>query len=151
TKSEVLSKSLDQSVSFHFAPGPIPLSVKLGAQGTAGVRYFVGVRPLAAEAQFIPFAAIKAYAQCGVDIGVASAGVRGTLQLVKFELRIGGKLEVKADPSSKGLALEEHAYVSSDIEMLKGEISLHAEIGFSFLKKKFDYTFWKFAGFKKSG
>jgi hypothetical protein len=150
TQSDELSRSFDHSLSFRLGMGPLSLNVKLGSQGVAGVRYFVGVRPLAAEAQFIPFARAQAYAQASVDLVVASGGARGKLQLIDCEMRIGGKLEVKSDPS-KGLTLEEHAYVSSNLEMLKGEITVHAEINILFFKKSFDYTFWQSDGIKKNG
>ena len=54
-KADQLSKTFDQGVSFRFSLGPIPMSVKMGASGSMGIRYFVGVRPLSLQAQFVPF------------------------------------------------------------------------------------------------
>jgi hypothetical protein len=149
TKKDELSKSFDQGVSFRFALGPIPMSVKLGARGSAGIRYFIGTHHLAAEAQFVPFARVVAYAECTVDLVVAKGGARADLKLLDFELRAGGSLAVKVDPS-KGLLLEEHAYISSNLEMLSGQVVIVAEINLLFTKKHFEKTLWKFAGFKKS-
>lgn len=150
SQKDQLSKTFDKSVSFRFQLGPIPLSVKLGARGTAGIRYFVGVRPLAAEAQFVPFVRGEAYAQCGIDIVVAAAGVGGKLRLVDFELRIGGKLAVKFDASSRP-TLSEHAYVQSNISMLKGSLYVYAKVNVLFWKKRYEWDIWDWKGFSKSG
>jgi hypothetical protein len=153
--SDTKSTSVDKSVSFHFMLGPIPLSVKLGAQGTVGVRYFVGLRPLYAEAQFIPFANARAYAQAGIDIVVASGGVGGQLKLLDVEFRIGGKMVVNFDPS-KGASLEEQAYVWSKIDMLSGSLYVYAEVYVPRLglppwkKNHYEWDLWKWKGFSTS-
>jgi hypothetical protein len=145
-----LSKSFDKSVSFRFQLGPIPLSVKLGARGTAGIRYFIGVRPLSAEAQFVPFVRGEAYAQCGIDIVVASVGIGGKLRLIDFELRIGGELAIKFDKSQRPM-LSEHAYVQSNITMLKGSLYVFASVNVLFWKKKYEWDIWDWKGFSKTG
>ena len=149
-KADQLSKTFDQGVSFRFSLGPIPMSVKMGASGSMGIRYFVGVRPLSLQAQFVPFAHVKAYAQCGIDAVVASVGVRANLQVIDFEMTIGGSLVVKFD-SSSGASLQEHAYVLNNLEMLKGELAIYAEIGVWIFKKHYEHDFFKFKGFKTSG
>lgn len=150
TQKDEKSTSIDKSVSFRFQLGPIPLKVKMGARGTVGVRYFVGVRPLSAEAQFVPFVRAEAYAECGVDIFIAGAGVGGKLRLIDFELRIGGELAVKFDKSNRP-QLVEHAYVKSDISMLHGSLYVHAYINYLFGKKRFEWTLWKWKGLKTGG
>jgi hypothetical protein len=150
TKKDQVSKSFDQSVSFSFSVGPFPLSVKLGAQGKVGLQYVIGVRQLSAEAQFEPFAQGSAYAQLAIDLVVASAGVRGKLNLIDARLTIGASLDLKADPSG-GLVLDEHAYVSSDLTLLQGEVTVFVEVNLIFTKKTFEHTLWKSNGIKKSG
>jgi hypothetical protein len=149
-KADKLSKTFDQGVSFRFSLGPIPMSAKVGVSGSLGLSYFVGVQPLSVQAQFIPFAHVKAYAQCGVDAKVVKVGVRAKLQVIDFEMTVGGELVVQATPGS-GLSLKEHAYISNNLQMLEGELALYADIGFSFLKKRFEHTFWKYKGFKTNG
>ena len=150
TKADELSKTFDQGVSFRFTLGPIPMSVKMGARGSMGLRYFVGVQPLSLQAQFVPFAKVEAYAQVSVDVFIAKVGVRAKLQVIDFEMPIGGGLVVKFDPSS-GPSLEEHAYVQNNLLMLKGEIALFADVGVWIFKKHIEHDFWKFNGFKTNG
>ncbi len=63
TKTDSLQKTLDKSVSFHVTLLFIPISVKVGFQGAAGVSYAVAVAPIRAKAQFGPFVHTKVYAQ----------------------------------------------------------------------------------------
>src|SRR5262249_38042297 len=76
-KKDEFKKSLDKSVSFTTMIGPIPVTARLGIQGTVGLRYFVGLRPLFCDVQVVPFAEVKAYAQLGIGIPLASVGVGG--------------------------------------------------------------------------
>src|SRR6202035_4920817 len=95
-------------------------------------------------------AKVDAYAQCAVDVFIAAVGVRAKLQVIDFEMRIGGGLVVKFDPS-KGASLEEHAYVFNNLQMLKGELALYADVGVWIFKKHIEHDFWKFNGFKTTG
>ena len=153
--SNQFSKSFDYATKFHFSLGPIPCSVKLGAQGSAGVRYFIGVRPAHATAQVIPNAHARAYAQFGVDIVIASAGVGGQLRLIDFELRLGGDLGVNFDNSRA--YVDEHFYAQYDLTMLSGSLYVFAEVYVPAFdippwhKKHYQWDLWKWAGFKKKG
>src|SRR5262249_12810878 len=127
----------------------------MGAQGTVGVRYFVGMRPLQATASVIPFVHARVYAQAGIDIVVASAGVGGQLQLMDFELRITASL--KAGFENSKFYLQEEFSIHSEIELLKGSLFIFAEVtvpNFSippWTKKHFQWDIWKWNGFKKKG
>src|SRR6266853_502207 len=72
TKSDTVSKTLDKNVTLHFSIACIPVSVKLGVQGTAGLSYAVTVAPVKATGSVAPSIKTNAYAQAGVDLGVAS-------------------------------------------------------------------------------
>jgi hypothetical protein len=156
TWSDQLTKTFDYSTTFRFALGPIPCSVKLGAQGTVGVRYFIGVRPAHATAQFIPKAQVRAYAQFAVDIIIASAGVGGQLHLVDFELRLGGDLEIGFE-NSRGAFVAERFYGAIDLHMLGGKLYVYAEVTVPAFdippwhKKRYQWDLWKWAGLTKKG
>ncbi len=155
SKSDEISKSFDYSTKFNFMLGPIPMSVRFGAQGSAGVRYFVGIRPLEATAQIVPNARARAYAQAGIDIVIASAGVGGQLRLIDLTLRIGADVGVNHD--SRGLYVHEHFYALSELEMLSGSLYVYAEVTVPriglppWTKKHYEWDLWKWKGLKTKG
>jgi hypothetical protein len=154
-KSDVLQKTFDYPTKFHFMLGPIPVSVTMGAQGTVGLRYFIGMRPLQATAQVTPFVHARAYAQAGIDIIVASAGVGGQLRLMDFELRITASL--KAGIENSKVYLEEELSMYSDVTLLSGSLYLYASVTVPrfgippWKKKEYHWDIWKWQGFKKKG
>src|SRR5262249_31024981 len=124
--SNTLQKTFDYPTTFRFVLGLIPMSVKLGAQGTVGVRYFLGMSPLVATAQVTPFVHSRAYVQAGIDIVVASAGVGGQLQLMDFELRITASL--RAGIENGKFFLQEEFSIYSDLSMLGGSLYAFASV-----------------------
>jgi hypothetical protein len=155
SKSDQVSKTFDYSTKFHFMLGPIPMSVRLGAQGSAGVRYFLGAGPLHATVQVIPTTRAQAYAQAGIDILVASAGAGGQLHLLDLSLRLGADLGVQAD--SGGAYVHEHFYALDELEVLSGSLYVYAEVYVPRFgvppwdKKHYEWGLWKWKGLKASG
>ena len=156
TTTQEFSRSIDKSVSFRYEIGPIPMSVKLGATGTVGVRFFLGLRTMAVDAQIVPHVNVQAYLQAGIDMVIASAGVAGRMTLVNCEVRIGGSVSLHAN-SSRGLQFEEQVYVQSNLEMLSGKLAVFAEVYVPawalppWKKKHFEWDLWNWQGLKQSG
>jgi hypothetical protein len=128
SKSDQVSKTVDYSVPFSFNLGPIPISAKVGARGSAGVSYIftASTVPPFASAQFIPNVGIDAYGQIGVDIKIADAGVSATLQLVHFTLTLGGQVGLLSDPRGQNLFLFVHG--DDDLTLLNGSLSFYADV-----------------------
>jgi hypothetical protein len=155
SKSDQLSKTFDYSTKFRFMLGPIPISVQLGAQGSVGVRYFVGLSPIKASAQVIPTVNARVYAQAGIDIVVASAGVGGQLRLIDLSIRIGADLTLRQNGS--GLAIDEHFYAQNELTMLSGSLYVYAEVYVPrfgippWTKKHYEWDLWKWKGLQVKG
>jgi len=68
------TKGLDQSTTIEFALGPIPMSARIGAQGSASLDFRMYILPLHANTDIVPSVQSKVYIQVGVDIVVGGAG-----------------------------------------------------------------------------
>jgi hypothetical protein len=128
SKTDTVSKTVDYSVPFSFDLGPIPISAKVGARGSAGVSYIFTVNavPPFASAQVIPNAGIDAYGQVGIDIKIADVGVSATLQLLHVSLTVGGQVGLLSDPRGQNLFLFVHG--DDDLTMLNGSLSFYADV-----------------------
>jgi hypothetical protein len=140
--------------------GPIPVSFKVGLQGSAGIKYTVGFRPIRAYASLTPFLDTSAYAQAGVGadfyILEAFAGVRGTLTLVKDSLTTYADVALKVVDYKWAYGFTFSIY--NDLSMLSGKIDLVA--GYGFWCPDFDdwwctdewvYNLFNWAGFRSLG
>jgi hypothetical protein len=163
-KSDTVQKSLDKSVKVDFAIGPIPVSVAVGIQGTAGVGYAVTVAPVVAKVSGGPFVKSKAYAQFAVDLDIASAGVEGDLTLLDYGLNVDGEISFGLDVYSLKPYFRTEAKLSQNMKMLSGELDLFLEAcvpcgdfgascGFPFLSCTDRYTWilFKWDGFEYDG
>jgi hypothetical protein len=147
-KGDQVSQTVEHSVPFTFFLGPIPISIKVGARGGVGVGYFLGVntQPLLATAQVIPNAQVDAFAQAGIDIKIASVGVKGELQLLRFSVTLG------AEAGVQGSDLHLFVHGENNLTLLAGKLSFVAEVfvpAFKlppFEKKSFEHKFFEFAG-----
>lgn len=117
------SKSLDESFRTSFPLGPILLSVKIGIRATAGIGYGFFLSPLYAEGSFGPFVGSDIYAQAGIDIIVASAGVSCSLILLNDTLRLEGSLGLDAD--DRGVYFSAKFSIYDEFEALSGEVSFY--------------------------
>jgi len=118
------SESLDESFESSFALGPILLSVKFGVRATAGVDYGLFASPANTNGRFGPFVASDVYAQAGVNIIIAKAGVSCTLVLLDNTLTLSGQLKVDAD--QRGPHFSAVFSIYDRFEALSGEVSLYA-------------------------
>jgi hypothetical protein len=156
SKSDSLSKTLDKSVTIHFALGPIPMSAKIGAQGTAGIAYAVALAPVKASAYVGPFVHTKVYAQVGVDIVVAGAGAGANLTLLNTDGNLNGSLSIEIDSASKPYFKWTDSYCQS-LDMLAGNVYIYAYIYVPcwalppWCKEEHDWNIFSWSGFHVSG
>ena len=150
SKSQSVSKTFNKSTpNITIMVGPIPLKVKAGVRGKAGLAYTIGFRPVRAYATLRPSADVSGYAQAGVGADLlilsASAGVRGTLVLIKVATTATADIALKVVSTtptvmSRGVVpgrvvipTRRWAYQSTfavyvDLKALEGKIDLYAEV-----------------------
>jgi hypothetical protein len=144
-KSDKFSQSVHPSVDWRFAIGPVPCRGRLGLNGEAGIAYGYDVALTAVGGYAGPYAKAEAYAQLGVDIGVAGAGVEGKLLLVDDTLTLRGDATVDFVDEPK-VVLDLSA--SNDITALSGEFSIYAYVDLFITKWKGNKKLWGWDGFK---
>jgi hypothetical protein len=135
-----------EEVSYRFAIGPFPCKGTIGFVGTAGLRYGFDVVPIQISAFAVPYVATKAFAQVGVDIVVASAGVGGELTLINDDVTLQGaaSLSFEDDPT---LSLELTG--KNTIEALSGKLYAFAKVGVWPFDKEWRFTIYEWTGYKR--
>jgi hypothetical protein len=160
SKSDSISKTLDKSVKIKFNVGPVPMSAKIGAQGTAGITYAVAVAPVKASAHVGPFVHTKVYAQVGVDIVIAGAGAGADLTLLNTDGNLEGALSIEIDSTNRPYFKWTDSY-SQSLDMLSGQLYVYAYVYYpcfnpwwkpNICKKEYDWNiFPRQGGFHASG
>jgi len=156
SKSDSVSKTLDKSVTINFSLGPIPMSAKIGAQGTAGISYSVAVAPVKASAYVGPSVHTKAYAQVGVVIGVAGAGAGANLTILNTDGNLNGAISIEVDTASNPYFKYTDSY-SQNLDMLDGSLYVYAYVYVPcwsvppWCKKEYDWNIFSWTGVKASG
>lgn len=120
------SNSLDVGYGMTFMVGPIPLSVRLGARASVGCASVLMSSPIRVENEISPFAYADVYAQAGVNILIAEAGVRCDLNLIDTRLTVHGMLQRGAEQGREFLDTE--YFVHRWYSALSGDLSLYAWI-----------------------
>jgi|GEM_PF-5029564 len=139
---------LDYSVDYRFAIGPVPMRARVGFRATAGAKYGYDVLPLQVGAHAVPFAAADAYAQVGVDIGIAGGGVGGQLILIQDYVTLQGAARVEFD-DEPSLIVE--LIGTNSMTALSGRLYAYAYINYLFGKWEGQWDFFKWEGFRKDG
>jgi len=150
TKSDSISKTLDESTSVNFTLIGIPFSAKVGAHGTAGLTYTVTIAPVKAAGVFLPSINTNAYAQVGADIGIASAGVGGKLTILNLNGNLTGNIAIVPDARSKA-SYSYTAQYCQNLDALDGSIYAFLKVGIDPFSTEFDHTFFSFKGTQSSG
>jgi hypothetical protein len=91
----IAEQAVDESVGFVVQLGPIPLSVKFGAQGRVGLNTRLVADQRVAQVAFSPYVDVRAFVEAGVSVAVAGAGVYGDLTLVRNTLNVEGVLGLR--------------------------------------------------------
>ncbi|WP_257452581.1 hypothetical protein [Archangium lipolyticum] len=135
-------------VSYRFQIGPIPAKAMFGFQATAGSNYGYDVLPLQVGAHAVPFASARAYAQVGIDLGLASAGVGGTLILAEDFVTLQGAARVEFDEEPT-LIVELSG--TNSLNALSGSLYAYARVNYFFGKWEGRWDFFRWEGFKRDG
>jgi hypothetical protein len=120
------STSFDYSYGMSFMAGPIPLSVRVGARATLGLGCILLANPLRVENEIRPYANASVYAQAGVSVLIAGAGVRCTLMLMDTSLAVHGMLQRGAEEGREFLDIE--YFVNRHYNALSGDLSFYAYV-----------------------
>lgn len=146
-----------EEVSFWVWIGPVPVNITFGATASAGIDYsFNGENgnncsnmgqpsgfKLGSEAE--PMARGDAYADAAVDIGVASAGIRLDLLLLRLGFPIGVSVGTATDAGKSVWKFNNGAKVS--VDLLSGKVTAYAEAGVSPLEATWEETLFRWDGF----
>lgn len=145
TKTGSLQKTTDKSVKFHVTLILIPVSIKVGFQGAAGVSYAVAVAPIRAKAQFGPFVHTKVYAQASVDLFFVEGGARATLTLLNTDGHLKGAISIEGSNYKWS-----DSYCQS-LDMLSGKITIFITFNYILDSYTKDFDLFTFSGLKKNG
>ena len=137
---------VDQSIDVRFALGPIPMRAQVGFRGIAGVKFQAQVTPLQAFGGVVPFASARAYAQVGIDLGIAGAGVGGELIVAEGDIPLTGSVMVgwQDEPD-----IELDLNGDFNLTYLSGKIYLFAYVNLIFAKPEFRHTLFEWEGFRQ--
>lgn len=106
--------------------GPIPVSLEAGASGELGFKVNVAVQENF-SASLDPYVDTGAYAKAGVDIVVASAGVKGSLSLIKDTLDTSTTCSMTLKEGGSVLEGTLHERITNDLNGPSGKIGLYVD------------------------
>ncbi|MBI5865365.1 MAG: hypothetical protein HZB38_12825 [Planctomycetes bacterium] len=131
------ARNVDRTVArFTFPVAGIPISVKFGVRGRAGVRCDISLSPLCVNAEAAPFAQASGYAQTSVSVLVADVGARCRLTFVDGSLVLNGKLCVESGDGHAQFVAESRGKVT--LRALNGNFELFLCLGGDWLEDWFD-------------
>jgi hypothetical protein len=157
------SSSDDWSASTVFAVGPVPVSVTIGASGSVGFDYTVGLSlgaqsaPIA-TASLTPFVKVDVYAMAGVDLGIAGAGAIQMLHY-KVDLTASASVEQNPAPPPYDWGVQEQLVGNDTLSALQGSFGLYAYVygpcwkywPWQVCKYQYDLPVWSGGGVSDSG
>lgn len=146
-KKDKLEYTVDKGVNARFSLGPIPMKARVGFAGGVGLEYGFQVVPIQIGAFAVPFASTRAYAQVGVDIGIAGAGAGGDLILVEDYFTLKGLAGVSY---LEELSLVLELSGTNELRALAGELYLFGFIDLWFKRWEGRISLWKWKGFTHS-
>jgi hypothetical protein len=119
------SRSIDFSAETTIMVGPIPLDLKIGAHGSAGLQYSMNLAPMEVSISGGPNLNATVYAQAGVNLVVASAGVQANLTLVDWNMNFNADAGIGW---LFGFYVYDDVYADSKLNMLSGNVGLYASV-----------------------
>ena len=150
SKSDLISKSLDESTSVNFTILFIPMTAKIGVQGTAGLSYGVTVAPVKAAGNIVPAITTNAYGQVSADAGIASAGISAKLVVLNLTGNLVGDLAIVPDAKSKATYSYDAQYCQS-LDALDGSLVAFLDVGIGPVSGEVDTTLFSYTGIKSNG
>ncbi len=150
SKSDLISKTLDESTTVGFSILFVPMTAKIGVQGTAGFSYALTVAPVKAAGNVVPAVNTNAYAQVSADVGVASAGVGGKLTVLNLNGTLVGDVAIVPDAKSKASYSYDAQYCQT-LDALDGSLFAFLNVGICPFCSEVDNTFFSYTGIKSNG
>ena len=132
-KTDQVTRGIDiPFANFRVMIGPVPVLVKAGANGSIGMRYFAGMNPASAVAEFAPIVRSSAYVSAAADYYIAGVGVDTHLTLVDYDLAMYGELRLwMQTPEGKTKpewGIRNHYEIHNKLQMLSGNSSVFAYV-----------------------
>jgi hypothetical protein len=125
--------------------GPVPVVMELGAGVCPSFNLSGSVSSTGGTTSFTftatPDFSVGATAYIGIGTEVASAGVKGSLNLLDVQTPINNTMTVS------GGAVTDSTYGNVDISFLNGEFDLYAKAGWGWFSVEYDYQLLSWPGF----
>lgn len=145
-----ISKGVDFSTSLPIPVGPFDIDVTIGARGEAGFQYSLSLAPNHISIAGGPFVHSSVYAQAGLNVVIAEAGMGVTLTLVNLDMSLHGDVGYGW---AFGFFLTDDIYVDSNLNLLSGGVYVYAKVVYPcfgippWCWAEFDHTLWSWNGF----
>jgi len=145
-----ISKGVDFSTSLPIPVGPFDIDVTIGARGEAGFQYSLSLVPNHISIAGGPFVHSSVYAQAGLNVVVAEAGMGVTLTLVNLDMTLHGDVGYGW---AFGFFLTDDIYVDTNLNLLSGGVYVYAKVVYPCFDippwcwAEFDHTLWSWNGF----
>jgi hypothetical protein len=147
-----VSKGVDFSTSIPIPVGPFNIDVTIGAQGSVGVGYSLNLYPDNVSAAASPFVNTSVYAQAGLNVVVAEAGVGVQMTLLNTDLQLG----VNAGIGFLGeFYLSSEVYADVTLDMLNGSVYVYAKVYYpcfdpwpDICNKEYKANLWSWSGYQ---
>lgn len=150
SKEKDYHKDLKVSAPFYVPLGPFNISGEVGMKGSAGVKYDVLLNRSGVTGSVTPYVKVSGYAEAGLDILVASAGIGGSLTVCDAEVPLSASAIVAWQGSK--LSLIDEFSIDYDVTFLSGRLYLYAEVKNPFGKDpRYEYDLFNWSGYKSSG
>ncbi|MDQ3230604.1 MAG: hypothetical protein M3Q07_02200, partial [Pseudobdellovibrionaceae bacterium] len=141
---------IDVYTEFWFSIGPIPMSVKLGANGDMGLKWRLWSSALTVNGSISPKIGASAYAECAVDIVIAAVGAGGRLTLIEADAGFVAYAGLNFDGSGSPYFVN-GVDTTSNITLLSGDLFGFVEIPVPTppFVQRMEKSFYKYPGVVK--
>jgi hypothetical protein len=143
--SDSKGKSFDKGYSFDCTIGPIPVSVTLGAEGSAYYNYELGIMPTKAYGEAGMTVEAKAYGQAGVGVKYINAGVGTEFVIISYNNTVNGAIEV--DLAGETPSFEQDFSLCHSLTALDGSVYAYVKV----FNKEYRYEFFDWDGISTEG
>lgn len=137
--------SMEVAQPYHIWIGPIPVGGRVGVRGKAGLKYNGGLYGGTVSANVSPYANVSGFAEAGVDIWFAGAGVGGELTFLKDTLNMTASAYLGGAKGRPTITASVVGY--NNINTLSGRLYVWGQL-FGF---QGEHDFYNWSGFSAQG
>jgi hypothetical protein len=145
-----IDKGIDFSSNIPIPVGPFDINVTIGARGEAGLEYSLSLYPMSISLSGGPYVHASVYAQGGLNLVVAEAGVGITMTLLNYDMNLGGSAGVGW---LFAFYVYDDVYADSTLSMLSGNAYVYAKVYYPCLDpfpdicdSQFQTSLWSWPG-----